>query len=93
MSGAAEICALASKSWIVMGIQITPSKIFAAIAFFNLVVGGWQLFNSLQSMGVRLCGGTIYRHERPGPFWFLVGFNCLLFFSGVLLIYLPSWIG
>jgi hypothetical protein len=66
-------------------------KIFVALVMLPLF--GWQLFNCLRTMEVRLRGGTtIYRHERPRLFWVLVGINCWgIFFAVAALFYLPNW--
>jgi hypothetical protein len=70
-------------------LQITPVKIFVAVALFNLLVAGWMLFDSLRNDRVRLREGPVYRDERPRIFWFLVGIGlCLLVFYSVMLILL-----
>jgi hypothetical protein len=43
---------------------------------FGLAALGWQLFNALRAMEIKMRGGgVIRRDDRPIAFWLMIAFN------------------
>jgi hypothetical protein len=46
---------------------------FAIFGGFGLVLLGWQMFESLRTMEIRMRGGAVIRrNEKPKLFWLII---------------------